>query len=229
MIGSWAKSGQFFYYGCNNHYKKGKKVCDAQMISKGKLEGFVLDRIKENILTEDNLKQLVDLVNEELRKNSSLYEEQLDQIDGQLGKVSNKLAKLYAALETDKVDIDDLAPRLKQLRTQQRDLQVKRDELLDKVSNGTSQVVDLKAIQQHVSDLKGLLESASFLERKGFLRSFVKRVEFTLPQVAIDYTIPLPIEGGLTISKEVLRINKSGSPGRIRTYDLAVNSRPLYR
>ena len=29
MIGCWAKSGKFFYYGCNNHYKKGKEVCDA--------------------------------------------------------------------------------------------------------------------------------------------------------------------------------------------------------
>ena len=52
----------------------------------------------------------MDLVNEELSKNSSLYEEQLDQIEGQLGQVSNKLAKLYVALETGKVDIDDLAP-----------------------------------------------------------------------------------------------------------------------
>ena len=48
------------------------------------------------------------------------------------------------------------------------------------------------------------------------------------PRVAIDYTIPLPLEDGLTSSKEVLRINKTGSGGRTRTYDQAVNSRPLY-
>jgi len=64
------------------------------MISKGKLEGFVLDRIRENILTEDNLEQLVNLVNEELSRNSSLDEEQLAQVEQQLGQVGNKLAKL---------------------------------------------------------------------------------------------------------------------------------------
>ena len=229
MIGCWAKSGQFFYYECNQHFKKGKEVCDAPMISKGKLEGFVLERIKENILTEDNLKQLVSLVNEELGRNSSLYEEQLAQVEQHLGQVGNKLAKLYAALETGKVDIDDLAPRLKELRAQQRELQEKRDELLNKMNNETAQVVDLEAIKGYVSDLKKLLGSASFLEQKAFLRSFVKRVEFNPPQVAIDYTIPLPLEDGLTSSKEVLRINKSGSPSWIRTSDLAVNSRPLYR
>lgn len=29
MIGCCAKSGQFFYYKCNSHYKKGKDICDT--------------------------------------------------------------------------------------------------------------------------------------------------------------------------------------------------------
>ncbi len=86
---------------------------------------------------------------------------------------------------------------------------------MDKMNNETAQVVDLKVIKGYVADLKELLGSASFLEQKAFLRSFVKRVEFNPPQVAIDYIIPLPLEDGLTSSKEVLRINKTGSPGRI--------------
>ncbi|MBI4283551.1 MAG: recombinase family protein [Chloroflexi bacterium] len=212
MIGCWAKSGKFFYYQCNNHYKKGKEACDAPMTSKGKLEGFVLDRIKENILTEDNLKRLADLVNEDLSKNSRLYEERLAQIEQQLGQVSNRLAKLYGALETGKVDLDDLAPRLKELRASQRELQEKRDELSDKRAAEACQIVDPKTISEYVADLKGLLASASFLEQKAFLRSFVKRVEFNPPQVAIDYTIPLPQPDGLTSTREVLRINKTGSP-----------------
>jgi hypothetical protein len=60
--------------------------------------------------------------------------------------------------------------------------------------------------------LKGLLGSASFLQQQALLRSFVKRVEFTPPQVAIDYTLPLPVEDELTSRKEALRINKRGSP-----------------
>lgn len=29
MIGCCVKSGQFFYYKCNSHYKKGKDICDT--------------------------------------------------------------------------------------------------------------------------------------------------------------------------------------------------------
>ena len=229
MIGSCAKSGQFFYYQCNNHRKKGNQACDSPAINRGKLESFVIDRVRQRILTKANLEQLVVLVNKELAKNSDLHEKRLAEIEGQLDQLGDKLSKLYAALETGKVDIDDLAPRLKELRVQQGELKGKREELLDKGNSKTNSAVDVRLVQGYVSDLKDLLLSASFLERKTFLRSFIKRVEFSPLQVAIDYTVPLPHEEGLTSRKEVLRINESGSPGRIRTYDLAVNSRPLYR
>ena len=228
MTGCWAKSGQYFYYECVQHQKKGKEACDTRLISKDKLERFVLGRIRENILTNDNLQQLVDLVNEELKMNSGLYEQQLSQVEQQLGQVQSKLSKLYAALETGKVDIEDLAPRIKEHRIQQRELEEKRDELLEKMNNDTPKVMNLNAIQQYVSSLKALLGSASFLEQKAFLRTFIKRVELNTPQIVIDYTVPLPLEGELTSTEEVLRIDTIGSPGRTRTYNLAVNSRSLY-
>ena len=100
MIGCWAKSGQYHYYACNSRYKKGNDACEAPMVSQGKVESFVLHRITENILTEENLGRLVVLVNEELSKSSGLFEEQLAQIEKELDKVSDRLAKLYGALET---------------------------------------------------------------------------------------------------------------------------------
>ena len=229
LIGACAKSGQFFYYKCNNNRKKGNRACDGPAINRGKLESFVIDRVRERILTKTNLERLVVLVNTELAKNGDLQEKRLAQMEGQLDQIGEKLSKLYVALETGKVDIDDLAPRLKELRVQQRELKGKRDELLDKKNSKTNSAVDVRLVHGYVSDLKDLLLSASFLERKTFLRSFIKRIEFNPSEVAIDYTVPLPPEDGLTSRKEVLCIDKSGSPGRIRTCDLAVNSRPLYR
>ena len=44
---------------------KGRTACDAPSFNARKLETFVVDRIKENILTEESLGQLVHLANEE--------------------------------------------------------------------------------------------------------------------------------------------------------------------
>jgi hypothetical protein len=65
------------------------------------------------------------------------------------------------------------------------------------------------------------------MEQRAFLRSFVKRIEFEPGQVAIDYTVPMPIEKK-TSEREVLSIRQLGSPSWTRTNNLAVNSRPLY-
>jgi len=222
MSGCWAKSGKYFYYECVQHQKKGKGVCNCRLIGKDKLEDFVLERIRENILTDENIKQLVQLVNEELVKNSGLYEEQLGMIGQQLGQVQGRLSKLYAALETGEVDLEDLGPRIKELRAQQNELEDRRTELLDKMNEKTPESLNIKQVQEYVSSMRTVLTSSSFIEQKSFLRSFVKSIELDEPRVVIDYTMPLPTNG-LTTKEEVLRIDKFGSAGRTRTYDQAVN------
>lgn len=180
-----------------------------------------------HILTDENIKQLVQLVNEELIKNSGYFEEQISEIGQQLGQVQGRLSKLYSALETGKIDLEDLAPRIKELRSQQKELEEKRNGLLDAMNEESPQALNLTTVQEYVSSMKTLLVNSSFIEQKSFLRSFIKKIELNEPQVVIDYTMPLPING-LTTTEEVLRIDKLGSRGRIRTYDQAVNSRPLY-
>ncbi len=78
-------------------FKHGKDVCDARLISKDRLEAFVIDRVKANILTEENLAVLVRLANEEIGQAKNEYEDRLAVIDSHL--VRERLHKLYSALE----------------------------------------------------------------------------------------------------------------------------------
>ena len=80
----------------------------------------------------------------------------------------------------------------------------------------------------HTQDLKVLLSEGTLTEQRTFLRSLVRRIDLGPGQVAIDYTIPMPVEVDRTSKREVLSIERLGSPGWIRTNNLAVNSRPLY-
>ena len=220
MIGTSAKSGKFLYYECDNHYKKGKDVCIGLRVSKAKLEGFILNRIKESILTEQNLKELVELVNKELIQNTGRCEDQLRQVEKQLQQIKDKLIRLYTALEGGKLDLDDLAPRIKELRASQHELEQKRGGLLNRMQSEMFASLDAETVMEYVRDLENVLSGTSFLQQKAFLRSFVSRLEVSPPNVSIDYTIPVPIEKSRTSSKEVLRIDRLGSAYRIRTGDL---------
>ena len=227
-IGANGKSGQYLYYRCNGRLMKGAAVCNGPMINAKKLEAFVVDRIKENILTEENLRALVDLVNEELSLYKRRATEQLDSLNREGKSVEQSLANLYTALESGKVDIDDLAPRLKELRARQREIDEKKDEALDEMNQTDGGVFDPLAMNHYLEDLQTILQSSSFLQCKTFLGTFIRRIDFSKEQVGIEYTVPIPIGNGSTKMTEVLPVRGVGSAGRTRTYDQSVNSRPLY-
>ena len=229
MLGCAAKSSRFFYYACQNYYKRGKDVCDARLINKDRLEAFVIDRVKANILTEENLAELVRLTNEEIGQAKNEYEDRLAVIDGQLEDLRERLHKLYSALETGKLEVEDLAPRIKELREQIEELEAKRLELVESIRDTKVELLEAPVVKAYVEDLRALLGKGSIVEQKSFLRSFVKRIEVSLPQVAIDYTIPLETKKVEPLTREVLPFEYSGSPSRTRTYNLVVNSHPLCR
>ena len=57
---------KFPYYVCGTLSKKGAGSCSTKYLNSNKFEGLVIDKIKEHILTSENLTRLVHLVNEEM-------------------------------------------------------------------------------------------------------------------------------------------------------------------
>ncbi len=217
MIGTAAKSGKYLYYECDARFKKGKDACDGLRFRKDMVENFVLEKIRQNILTKENLTKLVHLINGELLETASSREKQLEQAEKELTKISAKLTKLYVALESGKLDMDDLAPRIKELRSYQHELQQKRDSLISRIESDEPEKLDATEVMSYVNELEQVLGEKSFLQQKTFLRRFVKRVEINPKGFVLDYTIPVPVDKNRTSTREVLYIKQDGSAYRIRT------------
>ena len=60
-----AKSGQFAYYICGTLFRKGARTCSARSLNARKVEDFIVEKIRERILTEETIVELVQLVAEE--------------------------------------------------------------------------------------------------------------------------------------------------------------------
>jgi hypothetical protein len=106
-------------------------------------------------------------------------------------------------------------------------LQKQRDELIGKIESKTPKMLDSDAIVAYAKELAYILSESSFLQRKTFLRTFIQKIEVNPENVIVDYTLPIPMNKDRTSTKEVLYINRIGSPSRIRTRDFAqaLNSR----
>jgi hypothetical protein len=107
-------------------------------------------------------------------------------------------------------------PELYNPQTRQEELakarfQLEADLIVQKVNE-----VDLNTIKTYANELREILGSASFLEQKTFLRSFIKRIEVDNDKVMIRYKLP---KGGTSSIREesVLPIVSFGGAGGIRT------------
>lgn len=218
LIGSSAKSGRFHYYACQRVLKRGRSACRGGLIPRVKLEAAVLEKLKQRILTEANLISLVELVNDELSQAVRETDQRRLEIEARLEDLRARLHMLYGALETGQLTVDDLAPRIKELRIQIEEFEERRDSI-DKARTGKVSLTRTQVLAQ-VRDFQQLLESASFLEQKSFLRSFIKRIE--IPHHGeqgngeLEYTLPLVPQGtcedGVPLPFEVLPAVQTGSP-----------------
>ncbi len=71
------------------------------------------------------------------------------------------------------MQIVDLAPRIKELRQRQEQLQMSRQELEMLLSDRRVELADLETVTQYVADLHNLLNDSTLTEKKSFIKSFV--------------------------------------------------------
>ena len=66
MTAADAKSGKYTYYVCHSLLKKGKGTCDTPRLNSKSFEKLIIDQLRENVLTESNIRDLVKLLDEEM-------------------------------------------------------------------------------------------------------------------------------------------------------------------
>jgi site-specific DNA recombinase len=201
LVGKYAKSGQFSYYVCGTLDKKGSGSCQAKYLNADKFEALVISKIKERILTRENIIKLVKLVNTEVDSAMTLYHDELKSIFDATIDSNHRLERLYDAIETGKMNLEELVPRIRELQSRQEQLQARKIEIETQMSDRRVELADLETISGYVDDLHELLKEGSLTERRAFIRSFVREVKVTGNEAVLSYSIPLLPEK-IAIEKE---------------------------
>jgi len=228
MSGHSAKSGQFLYYRCSNATKRGASECPGHWIPKSKIESFIIDKIKNCILAEDNLIELVSLTNEELGSGMELEKDRLYSIEKQIVDIDSRLENLYDALEKGSFDSFELAPRIRKLKIKRDELLTQRNQAECSLKMSVIETPDINMIRDHVDDIKQLLSESSIIERRAFLKSFVKNIEVEKETVTVNYHLPMPPAKSDKDTLGVLPFITNGRPYRTRTCDVLIKRyRPI--
>ena len=213
-VGQGAKSGQYAYYVCATLHRGGANTCQARYLSAPKVESFILDRIRERILTGETITELVTLVAEEIDAMAGELSERLKAVEAELVDVGSRLERLYEALETSELTLEALSPRILSLRHRQDQLTAARDEAAGELGHRRLELPTTKEIKGYVADFRTLLQEGTFPERKALIRNFVKGIEVTGDEATLTYTVPMPSDGVTSQGTAVLDFVQSSPPTR---------------
>jgi len=225
MSGHSAKSGKFFYYHCANATKRGAEECPSHWIPKSKIEGFVIEKIRSYILTDDNLIDLMRLTNDELSTEFNAEREKLSVLEKQTNDIESRLEHLYDALETGTFSSEELAPRIRKLQTRKEELSLAKEKAELALQLNVFEMPDMAIIQEYVNDLRLLLGSSPIVEQRTFLKSFVEEIQVDTEKVTVNYTLPMPPKNSEEEVIGVLPFIQHGRPYRSRTCDTLIKSK----
>ncbi|MDE2780781.1 MAG: recombinase family protein [Chloroflexota bacterium] len=213
-----AKSGQFAYYVCSSLFREGAGACTARYLNATKVEDLVIEKVRERILTEETITELVTLVAEEIDALAGEVNGRLTAINSELSDVETRLENLYQALETQQLPIEVLSPRILSLKSRQDQLVAAREEAEFQLEQRRAELPTSKEIKGYVADFRALFQDGTFPERKALIRNFVQGIEIVEDEAVLTYTIPMPQDGVTSESASVLDFVQSGPP------DLTVDS-----
>ena len=187
-----AKSGQFTYYVCHSLLKQGQGACDTPRLNAKRFERMIIEQIRENILAESNIRDLVKLVNEELDSVIREQREKVEAVDEELNEIRRRLDRLWQAVETTDLEINDILPRIREHKERQEKLEIAADEARAILAVRMRGLGDEDAIAGHVKEMREFLMESKLTETRAFIRSFVKEIGVVPGKATIRYTIPMP-------------------------------------
>ena len=227
LSGQESKSGQFSYYVCQSLIKRGSGACEAPRLNARRFEALIVSQLRECVLTEKNIRDLVTLVDEEMDGVARERRLKLEALEGELAEVKRWLDRLYRAIEITDLDLADITPRIKEHRERQAKLEIAAEEAGLQLAERRVTLDDVDTITAYAKEMSEFLKTSEITESRAFISTFVKEIVVSPGRAAIRYAIPMPDDSripGLDAEEMALRgpvlstVSQSGAEG-IRTPD----------
>ena len=207
LTASEAKSGRYTYYVCHSLLKRGRGTCKTPRLNARSFEKLIVEQIRENVLTEGNIRDLVKLVDEEMDGVAREQRLRLENIEDELEEVKRRLGRIWQVIETTDIEMADAEDRIREHRERKEKLEVAAEEARAMLSERRVTLDKVETITAYANELREVLRTSEITESRAFIRSFVKEIEVRPGRAVIHYTIPTPEDspiGGADTAEMVL-------------------------
>ncbi len=222
MTAAEAKSGKYTYYICHSLLKRGKGTCETPRLNAKSFEKLIVSEIRENVLTESNIRDLVKLLDEEMDGVAREQRDRLETIEEELEDVKKRLGRIWQVIETTDIEMADASERIREHRERKEKLEIAAEEARALLSDRRQFLDSADTIAAFAAEMSDFLKTSELTETKAFVRSFVKEIVVKPGRAAIVYSIPTPDDspaGGadaveIALNGRVMNSVRHGGPTR---------------
>ena len=133
---------------------------------------------------------MTELANRELDSLAQSRISEINVIARAVDDTNHRLEHLYDAIETGKLDLGDLALRIKELRHRQEQLHARKNEIENELADRRVELIDLETMTGYAAEMKEIIREGSLAHRKAFIRGFVKDIRVTGEKAVLSYSPP---------------------------------------
>ncbi|WP_368658239.1 recombinase family protein [Metabacillus halosaccharovorans] len=173
------KDGSFIihrYYHCGAWRNKGTAACRSNGLKANVVEEFVFNKIRDSLLNEEILRDIVKSMNDKRKNVIKPLEDQLKVIDKQNNDLENKKNKIFELFEEGVIDKVNLSSRLN-LISKELDVNTKNKEMLQgKLKLNNSDPIEFKLVQKLMKNLNEIINKANHDRKKTILNLVVERI-----------------------------------------------------
>lgn len=192
-VGTSAKSGKNQYYVCNTKIRKGAQSCASTPLQRQKIEQFVINSLIRYIFSDKSIKEYAKSICSFAKDKVKHAETTLDIIDNDLSDKQGRLKKLYNAIEqSENISLDDLSPRIQELKGQIDDLMRQKAESIRKIKDLSRALSMNKAdmLETVQKIFKSIATSESVFRDKPSILRVIDKIEVKNKDIAIYWKIP---------------------------------------
>ncbi len=179
------------YYVCQSNINFGKDACNTPTLNARRFEELVVAKIRSNVLTKGNIRELVKVVAEEMDGVTREQRKSLRAIEDELEDVKKKLGRIWHHIETTDTAMADASDRIREHRERQERLEYFAEQARADLSQRRKVLDNANTIAAYAKDMKDFLNESELTERRAFIQSFVKEIIVVPGDALLRYTIPI--------------------------------------
>ena len=186
------RSKVYQYLICTTRVENGRTLCEGPSVRADDFEKRVMDTMLQDILTPENLKRLLEEMQETSGQGHTEAMEKVKAADKGLEDISRREDRIILAYETEELSLEKYSERMKALKEIRNNLEAAKEAAIAGLGDEATILENPQGSLDYASELNEFLRTAENSRCKAWLGKLVKCIWVEPGKATIQYTIPVP-------------------------------------